>query len=111
MNKLYERIDSQLQKQQRSRMEMCNATGIPYNTLNSWYRRKSENMKMENLKLIADYLGVTVDWLVTGQGRKELPNDNIYNELGRIYNGLSLRSKSKLLVYAYDLEALDKKNE
>lgn len=44
-------------------------TGIPQSTLSAWKRGKS-TPKLNKLQIIADYLGVSVDYLLGENGKK-----------------------------------------
>jgi transcriptional regulator with XRE-family HTH domain len=47
-------------------------TGIPQSTLSAWKRGKS-TPKLNKLQIIADYLGVSVDYLLGENGKKNKP--------------------------------------
>ena len=50
--------------------EVAKATGIPQSTFSDWKKGKSKP-KMEKLEKIADFFGVTVRYLMTGQEKEE----------------------------------------
>ena len=92
--------------------------GLGFNTMSNM---KTSMPKADNLAKIADYLNVSVDYLL---GRTDIENSNIAtpnsptvptlelneneSELLRIYRSLSVRSKNELMTAAYDIE--DKKS-
>ena len=39
------------------RQDLCNETGLSYNTIASLFKRKSENISLEVLRVVAKYLG------------------------------------------------------
>ncbi|WP_313074775.1 helix-turn-helix domain-containing protein [Lacrimispora sp.] len=47
--------------------DVCRGTGLPSSLFSEWKRGKS-TPKADKMKKIADYFGVTVDYLVTGEG-------------------------------------------
>lgn len=49
---------------------VCEATGIKTSAMSGWKAGKY-NFKTEKLKLIADYFGVTIDYLMTGEKPEE----------------------------------------
>lgn len=49
---------------------VCEATGIKSSAMSNWKAGKY-NFKSDKLKLIADYFGVTVDYLLTGEEPEE----------------------------------------
>lgn len=60
------RIDLSLLPKNLKRQEMCRILDIPQNTLSSWKTRDSDP-PVNTIFAIADYLGVSVRWLVTGE--------------------------------------------
>lgn len=49
--------------------EVCAATGIAQSTFSDWKNGRS-TPKIEKLQKIADYFGVTVDYLLTGEEKE-----------------------------------------
>lgn len=92
---------------------------ISYSTLMSQYQRRSKSISLETIKKIASYLSVSVDYLINGENSTseyivsdqaqvyQSDNENVTKELIRIYQQLSLRNKTKLLAFAYELEAIE----
>lgn len=64
---IYDRIDLKLKELGSNRKRMCEEIGLSYNTLMSSYLRKSDRMPLDVAKKIADYISVSLDWLITGQ--------------------------------------------
>lgn len=108
---IYDRINDILKKQSKTRKELCDATGISYNTLTSLFQRRSENIKLQTLIKISDFLEVSLDWLIDGDHEKELSLDDLQSEILLIMNSLSLKDKVSLLSYAYKLQGNQTKNE
>ena len=80
--------------------DVCEALGINSSTFSTWKKRYG-NIPIDKLVAIADYLKVPVLYLLTGQGEKEKREmTEQENELLRIYNVLSLKDKSTLLIRA-----------
>lgn len=76
--------------------DVCRATGLPSSLFSEWKKGKS-NPKVDKLQKIADYFGVTVEYLMTGQEPEEkkpviTPKDerDIAKDLDRIMEKLSL---------------------
>ena len=57
--------------------DVAKATGITKSTFSDW-KSGRRTPKNEKLQKIADYFGVTVDYLMTG--KKEEPNIKVYDE-------------------------------
>lgn len=68
---MYEIFEQLLQEYGLSAYKVSKETGITQSTLSDWKRGRS-TPKTENMKKIADYFGVTVDYLMTG---KEEPKE------------------------------------
>jgi transcriptional regulator with XRE-family HTH domain len=119
---IYDRIDECLKKTHHTRIDMCRTTDISYSTLSSLIQRKSKGMSLEMIKKIAGYLQVTVDYLISGENYRssfiQENNDEIYNqengelqqEILRVSKSLSTKNRTKLLAYAYELEADESKS-
>lgn len=63
---MYEIFQQLLQKYDLTAYKVSKETGITQSTLSDWKRGRS-TPKTENMKKIADYLGVTVEYLMTGK--------------------------------------------
>ena len=69
---MYEIFERLLQKYGVTAYKVSKETGITQSTLSDWKRRKS-TPKTGNLQKIADYFGVSLDYLTTG---KEASNES-----------------------------------
>ena len=63
---MYEIFEQLLQKYGVTAYKVSKETGITQSTLSDWKRGRS-TPKTENMKKIADYFGVTVEYLMTGK--------------------------------------------
>lgn len=68
--KPYEIFEQLLQKYGVSAYKVAKATGVTQSTLSDWKRGRS-TPKSENMKKLADYFGVTIDYLMTGKEEEE----------------------------------------
>lgn len=75
---IYNNIDLELRKLGKTRKDMCNETGISYNTIASLYRRQSENMSLETLRTICRYLNKPMEYILTGNSNIGEDNLAIY---------------------------------
>lgn len=114
METIYDRITELLKKREKTRKDLCEATGLSYHTLTSLFQRKSETMKLDTIMRIAGYLDVTADFLITGTdvamaireaeaGGYEV-SPNLELEIVRVMRTLSARSRTILLAKAYELQ-------
>ena len=67
---MYEVFEQLLQKYGVTAYKVSKETGVTQSTLSDWKRGRS-TPKSENMKKIADYFGVTVDYLMTGKANIE----------------------------------------
>ena len=65
MNEVLTRIYETLEMKRIRPKRLCDDTGISPSTFYTW-KREDTVPKGENLAKIAEYLGVTTDWLLTG---------------------------------------------
>ena len=69
---MYE-IFSKLLKQRNLRAaDVCKGTGLPSSLFSEWKRGKS-NPKADKLQKIADFFGVSIEYLMTGEKKEESP--------------------------------------
>ena len=68
---MYEIFEQLLQKYGVSAYKVAKETGVTQSTLSDWKRGRS-TPKSENMKKLADYFGVSIDYLMTG---KEGPSE------------------------------------
>ena len=67
---MYEIFEQLLQKHGVSAYKVAKATGVTQSTLSDWKRGRS-TPKSENMKKLADYFGVSIDYLMTGKEESE----------------------------------------
>ena len=79
MYKIYEEI---LKEKNITTADVCKATGISQSTMSNWKKRKND-LTIKNARLVSDYLGVTIDYLVTGKNR-QMDYDENDNEMMQI---------------------------
>ena len=67
---MYEIFEQLLQKYGITAYKVAKETGITQSTLSDWKRGRS-TPKTDNMKKIADYFGVSVEYLMTGETPEE----------------------------------------
>lgn len=77
-------------------------TGIPYTTIDSFYKKGWENIKLSTLETLCKYFGITLDELVYGtiMMEKISVSDTAKERLCNIYDSLSVDGKNLLLAQA-----------
>lgn len=69
---MYEIFEQLLKKHDITPYRVYKETGVPQSTLSDWKNGKGVP-KIDKLQKIADYFGVTVDYLINGNEQKETP--------------------------------------
>lgn len=67
---MYEIFEQLLQKYGVTAYKVSKESGVTQSTLSDWKRGRS-TPKTENMKKIADYFGVSVDYLMTGEEKED----------------------------------------
>ncbi|MBD5090051.1 MAG: helix-turn-helix transcriptional regulator [Clostridiales bacterium] len=67
---MYEIFEQLLQKYGVSAYKVAKESGVTQSTLSDWKRGRS-TPKTENMKKLADYFGVSIDYLMTGKDEPE----------------------------------------
>lgn len=119
---IYDRINLLLKNQHKTRKQLCEDTGISYHTLTSLFQRQSKNINLETITKIADYLGISSEYLISGKTlgsyivkeSAQVPLDydlaEIDRELFKVIKKLSVKGKALLLSRAYELEEKEHKS-
>lgn len=121
-----ERIFQLFEVQKKKQADLARALGVRQGTITNW-KQARVSPASEHLEAIADFFGVSVDYLVTGREPQHsvvqgiYGNENSHNvvtiggtatlelsefetELLQIFGELSTRQKNALLSYAYELK-------
>lgn len=97
---MYDIYKKLLDEKKLKNADVSRATGISNMTLSDWKRGVSQP-KMDKMQKIADYLGVSVDYLMTGEDKEnkmpifEYSSDIM--ELIKLYSQLNKEQKSAIL--------------
>lgn len=81
-DEIYVRFEKLKEEKDVTSYAVAKATGITTTTLTNWGKGKY-TPKQDKLQLIADYFGVTLDYLVTGEEKEiSLPEEmDLWNEI------------------------------
>lgn len=109
---MYEIFEQLLQQKGLTAYKVSKETGITQSTLSDWKRGRS-TPKTDNMKKLADFLGVTIEYIMTGVEPSEGTNvaeslldiDDIGKEIG------NLRSKLERKVLYCNGKPLDDKRK
>ena len=83
--------------------DVCKATGIGYSTISNWKKRRNL-LSPKYARLIADYFGVSLDYLMTGEGDSTMaiPGDRAADEITKI-----IRDNPIIVEMIYDFQDID----
>ena len=74
-NAIVERIDGLLEERREKRAILCKAVGINPGAVTNWCGKKQSLPRADIALAIADYLGVTIRWLLTGQDERGISRE------------------------------------
>lgn len=67
---MYEKFEKLLERDGVTAYRVSKETGIPASTFTDWKKGKSKP-KVDKLQRIADYFGVSVDYLISGEEEED----------------------------------------
>jgi len=80
---MYEIFERLLSDRGMTVAEFSRQTGIPKSALSEWKTGKYKSPKPERLRQIAEYFGVSVDFLMTGDAQEKYYEDPVTAELAQ----------------------------
>lgn len=81
----FERFEGLVQEKGVNLTELSRDTGIPRTTLMSFSKKKQKYTSMKNAKILADYFGKSLEWIITG---KEIAGDGKTLEISPLKSNL-----------------------
>lgn len=63
-----ERLTALMQERGITRSELSAGSGIPYTTIDGWFKKKGGNLRLDTLLRLADYFAVSLDYLAGAEG-------------------------------------------
>lgn len=93
---MYEVFEQLLQKFGVTTADVCKATGIGQSTMSNWKSRRNL-ISGKNAQLIADYFGVSVDYLMTGKEKEGGEKYYLNDETGKIAQDIFENKELRLL--------------
>lgn len=97
MYNLYELIKAECEKKGSTVSGMCLNLGMSKSTMSDLKSGKKRSLSTETITKIADYLGVSTDYLLTGE-QKEKPLVNDDPELTELLEELRTRPEQRMLL-------------
>ena len=91
---MYEIFAQLLDKYNVTPYKVSKDTGVAQTTLSDWKRGRS-TPKSDTMKKIADYFGVSVDYLMTGSDEKPEERPNPFSDIKGIYLSYAKEAQDK----------------
>lgn len=74
-----DKLDDLMKRNNLNKKRLSEKSGIPYSTIDSFYKQSYNNIKLSTFKKICDYFGVTMDSMVYDELEIEYYNPNKKN--------------------------------
>ena len=103
-----QRIFDKLQKTGITQQELSNATGIKKGTISSW-KTGGYSPQSDKLDEICKFLGVSVQWLISGEEAENTMSDAQEQKLLNIFREISEDDKIILMARAIELKRSSEK--
>ena len=72
------RLDRLMADNDLNKLRLSQQTGIPVSTIYGWYKKGYENITLPNLRALANFFGVTMEYLANGD---DATDDVVYKSL------------------------------
>ncbi len=105
------KLDGLMEEKKLNKSSLSKACGIPYTTIDGWYKKGYEGLKLTTLRKLSDFFGVSLDYWISecasslpvssesaadNDFLSDLPINDEVKELARLYSHLS--DSDKILV-------------
>ena len=67
-----EKLDYLMKENKLNKNSLSKACQIPYTTIDGWYKKGYEGLKLTTLRKLANYFGTTLDYWVTEESDKDI---------------------------------------
>ena len=102
---LLEKINFLIERNNLNKRQLSLKSGIPYSTIDGFYKVGYENMRISTLKILCDFFNVTMDSMAFDELEIKYRNDNFDTdhlskeeiEIIRKYNQIDDRGKENVL--------------
>lgn len=97
MNDLYNTIAELLSEKGITGYKMCQDLRISRSFMTELKKGRVKSMKAETAQMVADYFGVSVDYLLTGEEKEKAPIDVVDEDLRDYLDELRNRPEMRML--------------
>lgn len=101
---LTDKLSKLISDKNLNRKKFSDLSGIPYSTIDNWYKRGYDNMSISTLRIVCTFFGVTMDSMAYDDHDIEYTADHDMDftpadaELVRKYNGLDASGRQMVNV-------------
>lgn len=71
---LTDKLDILMNERNMNKADLARESGVPYTTIDGFYKKGSDNAKLSTLKKLCKYFGCTLDYLAADDVDKNSPN-------------------------------------
>lgn len=107
---LLEKLDLLMKEKSLNKSTLSKVSGIPYTTIDGFYKKGYQNTKLSTIWKLADALDVSIDYLIdekvndrNSKKYASMPCDKKELELITLYRELNQEGQEKVVGYARDL--------
>ena len=90
-----EKLDALMAEQNLNKSTLSSASGIPYTTIDGFYKKGFENVKLSTIQKLAKYFDTTLDYFM----REDVEDRNFGKPFTKSYDDLSERERAVALAY------------
>ena len=91
-----EKLDYLMEKEKLNKHTLSKACGIPYTTIDGWYKKGYEGLKLTSLRKLAQFFDTSLDFWASDKPLDDLIFDHEMKQLAKQYR--TLKDKDKDLV-------------
>ncbi len=91
-----EKLDLLLSEHKIRISDLSRNSGIPYTTIDGFYKKGCNNIKLSTLKTLADYFGVSIDYLANDEYDDDYGLNNEENDIINKYRVLDETGKTQV---------------
>lgn len=79
---------------------LSKSCGIPYTTIDGWYKKGFDDLRLSTLKKLSSYFNTSLDfWVIDDDEISKLSDDELDNQIIKVFNRLSEEKQKQALDY------------
>jgi transcriptional regulator with XRE-family HTH domain len=98
--KFSDKLEKLMARERLNRRKLSIATGVPYTTIDGWCKKGAKNAKLANLRRIAEFFDVPVDYLLDDSKDEPSDGDDLQAEIMNELTRMDESGLTRLLEYA-----------